>query len=203
MKRSIVLLAVLVVLLGMGRAGGETVVINEFMAANDNTLTDEDGEYSDWIELYNTSDFDVDLGGWFLTDRVTDLLRWQFPAVTIRSDDYLLVFASGKDRTDPLGELHTSFKLNTAGEYLGLILPDGMTVEHDFSPAYPPSDTRRSVQLRPYGGRQPAGVPDADAGRAERPGTGHARPAGHGRRRLADMGLAPQAKTVLRFGGVE
>ncbi len=133
-------LAVLVVLLGRGRTNAETVVINEFMATNQSTVADEDGDYSDWIELFNASESPVDLNGWHLSDRPDDLTRWTFPSVTLEMGQYLVVFASGKDRSDPLGEMHTNFRLSTDGEYLGLILPDGITPANEFVPAYPPQE---------------------------------------------------------------
>ena len=79
----------------------------------------------------------MNLEGWYLTDNANDLTKWKFPAVTLGPDAYLVVFASGKDRRDPAGELHTNFKLSGAGEYLGLVRPDGVTVVSEFSPAYP------------------------------------------------------------------
>ena len=115
--------------------------INEFMAKNDSTLQDEDGVYSDWIEIYNPGTLPVDLDGWFLTDSAGTLAKWEFPAVTIEPDDYLVVFASEKDRpatgTGPQGELHTNFALDSDGEYLALVQPDGQTVEHEYAPEFP------------------------------------------------------------------
>ena len=133
-------LAVLVVLLGWAQTNAETVVINEFMANNESTLADEDGDYSDWIELFNSSESPVDLDGWHLTDRADELTKWTFPSVTLEKGQYLVLFASGNDRRDPLGELHTNFKLTTHGEYLGLILPDDITPANEFAPAYPPQE---------------------------------------------------------------
>ena len=78
------------------------------------------------------------LDGWHLTDDDDDLQRWRIPDVSIPPDDYLLIFASGKDRSDPGGELHTNFKLSAEGEYLALIEPDGTTVSTEFAPEYPP-----------------------------------------------------------------
>ncbi|NQU22101.1 MAG: CotH kinase family protein [Candidatus Nealsonbacteria bacterium] len=113
--------------------------INEFMADNESRLKDEDGAYSDWVEIYNPGPLSADLDGWFLTDNAGDLTKWQFPDVTIEPDDYLLVFASNKDRpgTGLKGELHTNFELGAGGEYLALVEPDGLTVEHEYSPEYP------------------------------------------------------------------
>jgi len=99
----------------------EYVIINEFVASNDAGLEDEDGDASDWIELYNAGDSSVDLAGWALTDSVYDRNKWTFPDVTIGAGEYLVVFASGKDRKPTNGDnLHTNFRLNRLGEYLGL-----------------------------------------------------------------------------------
>src|SRR6186713_3197422 len=92
------------------------VIISEFMASNTRTLADEDGEYSDWIELYNPSDSDVDLNGWFLTDSAADLRKWRFPTISIGRGGTLLVFASNKDRHLPGAPLHTNFKISS-GDY--------------------------------------------------------------------------------------
>lgn len=111
-------------------------VISEFMASNETILADEDGEFSDWIEIFNPDAEPVDLGGYFLTDDALTLNRWAFPATTLGAGEWLVVFASGKDRD--VGELHTNFKLAAAGEYLALVAPDGMTVTTDFGERYPP-----------------------------------------------------------------
>ena len=89
------------------------VLITEFMADNKSTIRDEDGQYSDWLELYNSGDDAVDLGGWYLTDTATNLTKWRFPqGVTLLSRAYMLVWASGKDRTNAAAPLHTNFKLS-------------------------------------------------------------------------------------------
>ena len=112
-------------------------VINEFMAINNLTLADEDGAFSDWLEIYNPTRAPVDLDGWYLTDDAANLNRWQIPAVDLDPGEYLLVFASGKNRSDPSAELHANFQLSGAGEYLALVEPDGVTVEHQYAPQYP------------------------------------------------------------------
>ena len=115
----------------------ERLQISEFLAVNDTGLDDEDRDEEDWIEIHNAGAGMASLEGWYLTDTRTDLTKWQFPAVTLEPDGYLVVFASGKDRRDPAGELHTNFKLSGTGEYLGLVRPDGVTVASEYSPAYP------------------------------------------------------------------
>jgi hypothetical protein len=118
-------------------AASGQVIITEFMAVNDVTLADEDGDYPDWIEIYNSDVVDVNLDGWYLTDDDDDLAKWQFPAVTLVADSYLVVFASDKDRAIVGSELHTSFKLKSGGEYLALVEPDGTTIAWEYAPEYP------------------------------------------------------------------
>lgn len=113
------------------------VVISEFMAANSATLQDSYLEYSDWIELHNRGDEAQDLDGWFLTDSGVDLTMWRLPAVSLAPGAHLVVFASEKDDAVAGSELHTNFKLDAGGEYLALVRPDGLTVQHEYLPAYP------------------------------------------------------------------
>ena len=113
------------------------VYISEFMAVNDTLVQDEDGDRSDWIELYNSSSNAVNLGGWHLTDKADDLSKWTFPPVTLGPNDFLIVWASNKNRKDPDEELHTNFKLSGSGEYLALVKPDEQTIAHHFAPTYP------------------------------------------------------------------
>ena len=70
-------------------------MITEIVANNDESLLDGDGVSSDWIEIYNAGDEDVDLTGWHLTDDARNLAKWQFPAVSLDAGRYLVLFASG------------------------------------------------------------------------------------------------------------
>lgn len=110
------------------------VQITEFLAENDSGLQDEDGDFSDWIEIYNPTVAAVPLEGYQLTDGTA---TWTFPAVSLESQHYLVVFASGKDRTNQPGPLHTNFKLNNAGEYLAL-KDASNNILSEFAPAFPP-----------------------------------------------------------------
>ncbi|MDP6381258.1 MAG: lamin tail domain-containing protein, partial [Phycisphaerae bacterium] len=112
-------------------------IITEFMAINDSTLQDEDLDYSDWMEIHNAGDAAVDLAGWHLTDDAGDLTRWTFPTTNLPAGGYLIVFASGKDRSVSGSELHTNFALSGDGEYLALVQPGGGTVAHDYGPQFP------------------------------------------------------------------
>ncbi|MCW5555331.1 MAG: lamin tail domain-containing protein [Verrucomicrobiae bacterium] len=112
-------------------------MISEFMAVNNGFLQDEDGESPDWIEIHNTSGTEVNLGGWHLTDNYNNLAKWTFPATNLPPFGHLIVFASGKNRAVAGRELHTNFELASQGEYLALVAPDGVTVAHEYAPAYP------------------------------------------------------------------
>jgi hypothetical protein len=111
------------------------VIISELMAVNTKTLADEDGEFSDWIELRNRGTDPVSLLGWHLTDTHAAPDLWTFPDVTLPAGGHLLVFASQKNRATAGLPLHTNFKLSSDGEYLALTRPD-LSVAYSFDP-YP------------------------------------------------------------------
>ena len=103
--------------------------ITEFVADNRDGIVDEDGNQSDWLEIWNASGVAGDLNGWHLTDDPGNLTKWTLPAIPITSGGYVVVFASGKDRSDPAGEPHTNFRIQSdAGGYLALVKPDGVTI---------------------------------------------------------------------------
>lgn len=110
-------------------------IISEFMASNEDTLQDEDGDFPDWIEIWNPEQEVIDLTGWFLTDDRFHLKKWVIPSLTIEANERVVIFASGKDRV--VGSLHTNFKLASDGEFLGLVAADGITVISSFDERYP------------------------------------------------------------------
>lgn len=113
---------------------GAPVIINEFLASNHIGLLDEDGQASDWIELYNATDDAVSLLGWALTDNELVFNKWLLPDVTLNPGGFLIVFASDKNRSTVPGELHTNFKLDADGEYLALVQdPSVPTVAHAYA----------------------------------------------------------------------
>ena len=111
----------------VGQFNHGPVHVHEFLTSNANGLKDEDGDASDWIEIWNASSAAVDLAGWYLSDDLSNLARWAIPSRIIPAGGALVVFASGKDRIGP--ELHTNFKLSAGGEDLCLTGPDGITLE--------------------------------------------------------------------------
>ena len=115
----------------------EPVTITELLASNTGGLRDEDGDSSDWIEIFNSGTNSVNLEGWFLTDSAANLTKWRFPSTNLPPQGFLIVFASGKDRAVPGAPLHANFALSASGEYLALVKPDGVTIASEFEPAFP------------------------------------------------------------------
>ncbi len=103
-------------------------IINEVLSSNRTVFADEDGDFGDWVEIYNPDAAAYKLDGHFLTDSADDLEKWEFPDVEIPAKGYLVVFASGKDRRDDEAPLHTSFGISGSGEFVGLIDSDAETV---------------------------------------------------------------------------
>ncbi len=95
-------------------------LITEFMALNESGIQDEDGDRSDWIEIYNPGPDDFNLNDWYLTDDATELDKWEFPSQTLTAGNFLVVFASNKDRAVAGQQLHTNFGISGDGEYLAL-----------------------------------------------------------------------------------
>ena len=111
-------------------------IISEFMAVNRSTIVDDDNDRNDWIELFNPSGTLINLQGWALTDDPKHQLKWTFPNINIRSKEYRVVFASGKNRASTNAPLHTNFKLNSETGYLALLNAEGQPV-YEFGPNYP------------------------------------------------------------------
>lgn len=103
-------------------ANATTVVINEVMAQNSVTVADQDGEFDDWIELYNTTNAAIDLSGYYLSDTKNNTIKWSFPSGTrIEAKGFLIVWA---DKNELQSGLHANFKLAAEGEVVVLSNPD-------------------------------------------------------------------------------
>jgi hypothetical protein len=125
--------------------------INEYVSSNYNGITDEDDEYPDWFEIYNNSNVAVNLTNYSVTDDITLTGKWKFPSISIQPYTYLLIFASGKDRSLVTGNLHTNFKLGSEGE--GLYLLDATSTFVDsIKPAILPANI--SYGRKPDGSNQ-------------------------------------------------
>jgi hypothetical protein len=99
------------------------LAITEIMGRNSKIL-DEDGDSSDWIEIHNGTQQKIHLGGYGLSDKIDNLQKWVFPARVINPDEYVIVFASGKNKSDIDGQLHSNFKLSDVKDK-GVYLSDG------------------------------------------------------------------------------
>ncbi|MDY0089278.1 MAG: CotH kinase family protein [Flavobacteriaceae bacterium] len=106
----------------------QNIVINELITSNSNVITDDDGSYEDWVELYNAGTESVSLLGYGLSDS-SNPYKWVFPDYSIQPGEYLLVWCSNKDRTNPELPLHTNFAISAGGETITLTQPDGTTVD--------------------------------------------------------------------------
>lgn len=103
------------------------VVINELMAANVSSFGDDAGDFDDWIELYNKSTQPIDISGFFLTDNIGNLDKWEIPAGTvIPADGYLIYWA---DEDSAQGTNHANFKLSASGEILYLLNAAGQLID--------------------------------------------------------------------------
>jgi len=99
---------------------GNPLVINEFMASNSNSVADPQGDYDDWIEIYNSGNYTVNLGGMYL-----QILSAGRGETTIPPGGYLVIWADGE--TSSTG-LHANFKLSADGEEIALFDSDGSTL---------------------------------------------------------------------------
>ena len=98
-----------------------TLAINEFMASNTTIVTDEAGEYEDWVEIHNYGSASVYLGDYYLSDNSTNPTKWSFPDQSIEVGQYLVIWA---DEDQEQGLLHANFKLSAGGEFIGIFDSD-------------------------------------------------------------------------------
>ncbi|HUR45811.1 MAG TPA: CotH kinase family protein [Candidatus Saccharimonadales bacterium] len=143
------------VALGLPFHGGaaekfNSAYISEVLTENRRGLKDDDGDRSPWIELYNGSSSTIAFKGWFLTDSRTNLTKWAIPAIELLPEKYLLVFASGKKRTNDLAHLHTSFRLKRQTDYVALVGPKTNVVSEFNLPRQLPDISYGRVRGEPY-----------------------------------------------------
>ncbi|MEY3728273.1 MAG: hypothetical protein RL098_1750, partial [Bacteroidota bacterium] len=105
------------------------VVINEYSCSNVSGPTDAYGEREDWIELYNTTAAAVDLTGWYLSDKATNLTKWQIPSGNINANGFKMVFCSKRDLVNG-NQYHPNFNLSqTDGDWIILSNPSAVVVD--------------------------------------------------------------------------
>lgn len=103
------------------------LVINEIMAGNVNAVADQNGEYDDWVELYNGNSFSLNLNGYYLSDNENELTKWTFPNITIPANGYLIVWCdtAGNSQTG----LHTTYRLSSDQEEVYLTDPTNTVID--------------------------------------------------------------------------
>ncbi len=113
-----------------GNTLSSSIYINEYMKSG-TVLLDEDGDYSPFVEIYNSGSNEVNLKGYGLSDNVAKPLKWAFPEVKVKAGEYLTVYLSGKsDKTySDGGELHTSFKLSKNDSFLSFCDAEGKILD--------------------------------------------------------------------------
>ncbi len=128
MKKTLTFLLLLSLLLSSFVAFSQSILINEFMASNDATIADEQGEYDDWVELYNYGSTAITLNGMYVTDDLSDSQKWQIPVggdlITLPAGGFVLLWF---DKDPEQGPLHVDMKLSGNGEQIGLFTSDGAT----------------------------------------------------------------------------
>lgn len=107
----------------------QTIKINEFLASNSNIIADENGQFDDWIELYNPTSQVVNIAGYYLSDDALNPTKYRIPTTStvasIPANGFLLIWA---DDQSFQGDLHTNFKLSATGDHLTLMHSDGTTL---------------------------------------------------------------------------
>lgn len=112
--------------------------LNEIMASNKHTIADADGDFEDWIEIYNDGKEAISLNHFGVSDNAEDPFQWTFPNVTLQPGKFIIVWASDKDRSVAGQPLHANFKISADGESIFISSPDGVTL--DTSPSIAMAD---------------------------------------------------------------
>ncbi len=107
----------------IGATAYEGLVISEVMSANSTAVPDENGEFSDWVEIYNGTGADLDLEGVMITNR-SDRITFPFPPYMLKAGEFVIVFATNSYQLDPALPFHGKFKISSVGETLYLYDPD-------------------------------------------------------------------------------
>lgn len=105
------------------------IFINEYSCSNISTIPDGYGDYEDWIELYNPASTPIDITGWYLSDKPTNLTKWQIPPSSMTAFGFKMVFCS-KRNTINNNQLHTNFNISqTENDWIILSNPSGIVVD--------------------------------------------------------------------------
>lgn len=134
-KTIIQLLFIIIILFSCKKSTdeGAEIVINEVMPRNKTTVADQDGEYDDWIELYNYSPAAINISGYYLSDSKSNPRKWKFPQGTmVSAKGYLIIWADADTTQEGL---HANFNLSSLGEKVILSKNDGSYIDKVEYPA--------------------------------------------------------------------
>lgn len=131
--------AIFFVLVYVLSASSQELYINEVMASNSTTIADEDGDFEDWIELFHSGAEPLNLNGIGLSDDYDRPFRWVFPDTVLHPGEFMLIWASGKNREQPGEELHASFSISAGGEEVLLTAQNGGLID-ELAPIAIPTD---------------------------------------------------------------
>lgn len=112
------LVLALLISLSITTSYSQGLIINEVMANNQSVISDEDGDFVDWIELYNNSNTAINLNAYGLSDEIGNPLKWQFPDTSINSQEYMLIYASSKNRSTGPADWETVINWGDVWNYL-------------------------------------------------------------------------------------
>lgn len=148
------------------------VYINEFMASNQSVCMDQNGLFSDWIELYNSTGEDVDVSGFGVSDSLSQPMKYALPEGSIvPAGGYLLLWCSGNETGADSGEIHIPFGLRAYEEDVVLSNKLGRVID---SASYSRQEADMSMARIPDGSgefsvtaRPTPGYPNTDAGYAQ------------------------------------
>lgn len=137
------------------------IMINEVMTQNSTVWSDESGEFDDWVELYNSSENDINLSGYFLTDDIENPNAFPLPAVTLNAGEFLIVWL---DNDMEQGPLHATFGMGSSNNFLWLLRTQTGTlrIQDGFSPCLSGPD--QSVERLIDGGQEVASTLDPTPG---------------------------------------
>ncbi len=110
------------------------LIFSEVMSANSSAVPDENGDFYDWVEIYNGTGADLDMEGVMLTNR-TDKITFPFPNYVLKAGERVVVFASNSYQLDLSKPFHGKFKISSAGAHLYMYDPDMFLIDEIIIPA--------------------------------------------------------------------
>jgi len=114
--------------INVGFASTPALVINEIMASNTESFADENGEYDDWVEIYNADSEAIELSNYYLSDNPENPNKWQLPEMTLMPDSYIIIWA---DEDGSQGDRHANFNQKYIGASYSIININGEKIASD------------------------------------------------------------------------